>query len=211
MHVLSPDEALLMLLADDADEQAGAPQNDDREIVIVLSDQDLLTIELSLRDVVANMDRREFTDHMQLSVHEALRWADELHLLQQSVFGERKVQRQPSREEGSSIGTARARSKRRARSHVHDRGVPTEPPVVDRLRRSFAWRGDRTDTVSRADVTRWWRDAESLDELGPGLAPLFSDAAPTVITGTESRGSLLGVLTAQHLHIGFAEVRENLE
>jgi hypothetical protein len=91
MHVLSPDEALLMLLADDADEQAGAPLNDDREIVIVLSNQDLLTIELSLRDVVANMDRREFTDHMPLSVHEALRWADELHLLQQSVFGERKA------------------------------------------------------------------------------------------------------------------------
>jgi len=88
MHVLSPDEALLMLLADDADEQAGAQLSEDREIVIVLSDQDLLTIELSLRDVVASVDRREFTDHMPLDVHEALRWADELHLLQRSIFGE---------------------------------------------------------------------------------------------------------------------------
>ena len=91
MHVLSRDEALLILLADDADEQAGAPLHDDREIVIGLSDQDLLTIELSLRDVVANMDRHEFTDHMPLNVHEALRWADELHLLRQRVFGEQEA------------------------------------------------------------------------------------------------------------------------
>lgn len=88
MHAIGPDEALLMLLADDADEQAGAPLNEDREIVIVLSDHDLLTIELSLRDVVASMDRREFTDHMPLDVHEARRWADELHLLRRSIFGE---------------------------------------------------------------------------------------------------------------------------
>jgi hypothetical protein len=88
MHVLSPDEALVMLLADDADDQAGEPLNEGREIVIVLSDQDLLTIELSLRDVVASMDRREFTDHMPLDVDEALRWADELHLLRRSIFGE---------------------------------------------------------------------------------------------------------------------------
>lgn len=89
MHAIGPDEALLMLLADDADEQAGAPLNEGREIVIVLSDQDLLMIELSLRDVVASMDRREFTDHMPLDVHEALRWADELDLLRRSTFGER--------------------------------------------------------------------------------------------------------------------------
>lgn len=88
MHAIGPDEALLMLLADDADEQAGAPLNEDREIVVVLSQHDLLAIELSLRDVVASMDRREFTDHMPLDVHEARRWADELHLLRRSIFGE---------------------------------------------------------------------------------------------------------------------------
>jgi hypothetical protein len=91
MHVLSPDEALLMLLADDADEQACAPLREDREIVIVLSDHDLLTIELSLRDVVASMDRREFTDHMPLDVHEALRWADQIRLLRRSIFGEQEA------------------------------------------------------------------------------------------------------------------------
>ena len=88
MHVLSPDEALLMLLADDADEQAGEPLNDDREIVVVLSAQDLLLMELSLRDVVAGMDRREFTDHMPLDVDAALSWADDLRLLRRSRFGE---------------------------------------------------------------------------------------------------------------------------
>lgn len=93
MHAIGPEEALLMLLGDDADEQAGAPLNEDREIVIVLSVQDLLMIELSLRDVVASMDRREFTDHMPLDVHEALRWADELDLLRRSTFGERDATR----------------------------------------------------------------------------------------------------------------------
>ncbi|WAC53210.1 MULTISPECIES: phosphoribosyltransferase family protein [unclassified Frigoribacterium] len=86
-----------------------------------------------------------------------------------------------------------------------------EPPVIERLKHAFLWRGDRTDSVSRADVTRWWRDADTLNELGPGLAQLFPDASPTVVMGTESRGSLLGVLTAQHLHTGFAEVRKNPE
>jgi len=88
VHVLSPDEALLMLLADDADEQAGEPLNEDREIVVALSAQDLLLMELSLRDVVAGMDRREFTDHMPLDVDAALSWADDLRLLRRSRFGE---------------------------------------------------------------------------------------------------------------------------
>ncbi|MBF4578614.1 hypothetical protein [Frigoribacterium sp. VKM Ac-2530] len=91
MHVLSPDEALVMLLADDADDQAGTPLDEDREIVVLLSDQDLLTVELSMRDVVASMDRREFTDHMPLGVDELLRWADDLRLLRRSIFGEREL------------------------------------------------------------------------------------------------------------------------
>jgi hypothetical protein len=91
MHVLSRDEALSILLVDDADDQAKAPLNEGREIVIALSEQDLRTIELSLCDVVVSMDRREFTDHMPLDVHEALRWADDLRLLRQSVFGEREA------------------------------------------------------------------------------------------------------------------------
>jgi hypothetical protein len=91
MHVLSRDEALSILLVDVADDQAKAPLNEGREIVIALSEQDLRTIELSLCDVVVSMDRRESTDHMPLDVHEALRWADDLRPLRQSVFGEREA------------------------------------------------------------------------------------------------------------------------
>lgn len=79
----------------------------------------------------------------------------------------------------------------------------------ERLVASFRWIGDRTDPDYRADVTGWWRDPEVLGNIGAGLAELFSDERPTVVMGTQSRGSLLGVLTAQYLGIGFAEVRKN--
>ncbi|WP_434995104.1 phosphoribosyltransferase family protein [Arthrobacter sp. Ld5] len=85
----------------------------------------------------------------------------------------------------------------------------TESGMRDRLRQSFRWRGDRTDPDFRADVTGWWRSPDTLLSLGPGLAALFPDVVPTVVMGTESHGSLLGVLTAQHLGIGFAEVRKD--
>lgn len=84
-----------------------------------------------------------------------------------------------------------------------------ESDVRDRLRQSFRWRGDRTDPDFRADVTGWWRSPDTLLALGPALAALFADSTPTVVMGTESHGSLLGVLAAQHLGIGFAEVRKD--
>ncbi|WP_104169013.1 phosphoribosyltransferase family protein [Arthrobacter sp. SX1312] len=84
-----------------------------------------------------------------------------------------------------------------------------ESEVRDRLRQSFRWWGDRTDPDFRADVTGWWRNPGTLLLLGPSLAQLFADSAPTVVMGTESRGSLLGVLTAQYVGVGFAEVRKN--
>jgi adenine phosphoribosyltransferase len=90
-----------------------------------------------------------------------------------------------------------------------DERVPRPPDLRDRLRQSFRWLGDRTDPDFRADVTGWWRNPDMLSSLGSGLAQLFADAVPTVVLGTESRGSLLGVLTAQHLGIGFAEVRKD--
>lgn len=79
----------------------------------------------------------------------------------------------------------------------------------ERLIDSFRWIGDRTDRDYRADVTGWWRDPEIVGNIGSGLAELFRDERPTVVMGTQSRGSLLGVLTAQHLGVGFAEVRKN--
>lgn len=83
------------------------------------------------------------------------------------------------------------------------------PELRDRLRASFRWLGDRTDPDFRADVTGWWRDADILSGIGPALSGLFPDERPTVVIGTQSRGSLLGVLCAQHLGVGFAEVRKN--
>ena len=89
--MLSSDEALSVLLIDDADEQAGAPLDQGREIVVALSEQDVRTVELSLRDVVAGMDRREFADNMPLDVDGSLRWADDLEALRRRAFGEPAV------------------------------------------------------------------------------------------------------------------------
>lgn len=69
--------------------------------------------------------------------------------------------------------------------------------------------GDRTDPDYRADVTGWWRDANILEELGGALAGLHSASKPSVVIGTQSRGSLVGVLTAKALGVGFAEVLKN--
>ncbi|BDZ49429.1 adenine phosphoribosyltransferase [Frondihabitans sucicola] len=79
----------------------------------------------------------------------------------------------------------------------------------DRLKASFRWVGDRTDPDYRADVTGWWRDASILQEIGGALADLHIGSRPTVVLGTQSRGSLLGVLTANALSVGFVEVRKD--
>ncbi|GAB3840069.1 phosphoribosyltransferase family protein [Dactylosporangium cerinum] len=81
--------------------------------------------------------------------------------------------------------------------------------VRARLRDAFVWRGDSTDESRYADVTGWWRDPELLQLLGPALAGLFAEAAPTVVLGPDSRGSLIGPLVALHLRVGFVEVRKN--
>ncbi|OZD55718.1 adenine phosphoribosyltransferase [Rhodococcus sp. 06-1477-1B] len=81
--------------------------------------------------------------------------------------------------------------------------------MKDRLRSTFRWIGDKTDPDYRADVTGWWRDAQVVSLIGHSLAGLFDVDSPNVIMGAESRGSLLGVLTAQSLGVGFAEVRKD--
>ncbi|MBT2499607.1 hypothetical protein J7E25_10915 [Agromyces sp. ISL-38] len=45
--------------------------------------------------------------------------------------------------------------------------------------------------------------------MGAGLAGLFENDRPTVVMGTQSRGSLLGVLTARSVGVGLAEVRKD--
>ena len=79
----------------------------------------------------------------------------------------------------------------------------------DRLKTAFRWRGDRTDEQLLADVTGWFRDAALLADLGSALADLVPGAQPTVILGPQSRGSLLGALTAMTLSVGLVEVRKN--
>ncbi|NII52341.1 adenine phosphoribosyltransferase [Frigoribacterium endophyticum] len=94
--------------------------------------------------------------------------------------------------------------------------------LQQRLRDSFRWRGDRTDWTSGADVTGWWRDPVVVAEIGSALAALHgadgapgapgapgTHDAPTVVLGPMSRGSLLGVLTARALGVGFVEVRKD--
>lgn len=83
------------------------------------------------------------------------------------------------------------------------------PDLRSSLLASFRWLGDRSDPDYRADVSGWWRNAETLAGIGPALADLFSTERPSVVMGTQSRGSLLGVLTARHLGVGFAEVRKD--
>ncbi len=78
-----------------------------------------------------------------------------------------------------------------------------------RLQQLFRWQGDRTDDVSLADTSGWWRDAGVLAALGPALAALFVRERPTLVLGVESSGLMLGSLVAAHLGVGLLEVRKN--
>ncbi|WP_026423124.1 phosphoribosyltransferase family protein [Actinokineospora inagensis] len=79
--------------------------------------------------------------------------------------------------------------------------------VQDALRREFSWRGNGDEQF--ADIAGWWRSPALLAQLGSALAGLFSDAAPSVVVGVESRGVLLGPLVALTLGVGFVEVRKD--
>ncbi|GAA4981313.1 phosphoribosyltransferase family protein [Yinghuangia aomiensis] len=90
-------------------------------------------------------------------------------------------------------------------------GVTDRQRVVQRLKETFAWR--ETPGGIFADLSGWWRDAEVLRLLGPALAGLHADPpgtpAPTVVAGIETRGLVLGPLTALHLGVGFVEIRKD--
>lgn len=82
-------------------------------------------------------------------------------------------------------------------------------PIREELLRNFHEQGDRTDHARWADVTGWWRDAALLARLGPAIANLFPETSPTVVVGTQSRGTLLGALVAGYLGLGLIEIRKN--
>lgn len=79
--------------------------------------------------------------------------------------------------------------------------------IARRLVDAFAWR--ETSVGTFADPSGWWHDPEVLAMLGPGLGALHEDARPTLIVGIETRGLVLGPITALHLGVGFVEIRKD--
>jgi adenine phosphoribosyltransferase len=85
----------------------------------------------------------------------------------------------------------------------------------DELLATFRWHSDPPvwpeTRVFYADYSQWWRRPTVLGAMGPALAGLFADTTVTVIMGSPARGSLLGPLVANHLGVGFAEVRKGAD
>lgn len=77
-----------------------------------------------------------------------------------------------------------------------------EPELTSRLRAAFRWQDDVT-----ADPTGWWGDPQLLRDLVAALASLHEH--PTVVAGIVTRGAMLGALVAQHLDVGFSEIRKD--
>lgn len=76
----------------------------------------------------------------------------------------------------------------------------------DLLRTAFRWTEPEPGSgLLVSDRSGWWRDSRILDGLGPGLAALFPDAAPTVVVSPEVTGFLVGPLVARALGAGFVE------
>jgi len=86
----------------------------------------------------------------------------------------------------------------------------SEPrPIRAELLSAFRAHSDRTDVTQWADVTGGWRDGALLTRIGPSLAALFEQTAPTVVLAPQSRGTLLGALVAADLRVGLIEIRKN--
>jgi adenine phosphoribosyltransferase len=76
----------------------------------------------------------------------------------------------------------------------------------DRLRSGFRWTDPGPHSPQLvSDRSGWWRDPVLLEVLGPALAGLFADVAPTVVVAPEVTGFLLGPLVARSLGVGFVE------
>ena len=93
---------------------------------------------------------------------------------------------------------------------VQDGPVATSPPLRDdslraALAEAFRWfdPGAHSDHLV-SDVSGWWHSPELLASVGPALADLFADAAPTLVVSPEVTGFLVGPLVAVALGVGFA-------
>ncbi|WP_199513335.1 phosphoribosyltransferase [Nucisporomicrobium flavum] len=76
----------------------------------------------------------------------------------------------------------------------------------DLLRSEFRWTEPEPGSgLLVSDRSGWWRDSRILDGLGPSLAALFPDAAPTVVVSPEVTGFLVGPLVARASGAGFVE------
>jgi adenine phosphoribosyltransferase len=90
-------------------------------------------------------------------------------------------------------------------------------PVTDLRKALFAhfrWRSDPPqwpdERTYYADYTLWWLQPTILSEIGPALGELFAQEPVSLVMGTVAHGSLLGPLVANHLGVGFAEVRKGV-
>jgi adenine phosphoribosyltransferase len=83
--------------------------------------------------------------------------------------------------------------------------VTTDPVAAARRRliEVTAWRGDH-----ELATLEWWRDAQLLAALGPGLAALYDGPPPTVVAGVQSSGFLLAPLVAVRLGVGMLGVQK---
>jgi adenine phosphoribosyltransferase len=88
--------------------------------------------------------------------------------------------------------------------------VATSRPLRDQalraaLAEAFHWfdPGAHSDHLV-SDVSGWWRSPDLLASVGPALADLYADAAPTLVISPEVTGFLVGPLVAVALGVGFA-------
>lgn len=83
-------------------------------------------------------------------------------------------------------------------------------PLAVRLLSAFRWVDPGVEATHEiSDMSGWWRDPSLLAGLGPALAALFPDAAPTVVVAPEAGGFLLGPLVAQAYGVGFVEANKD--
>ncbi|MGW4462206.1 phosphoribosyltransferase family protein [Micromonospora sp. NBC_01796] len=79
-----------------------------------------------------------------------------------------------------------------------------------RLTELFRWIDPGPDSSHLvSDISGWWRDPDTLLEIGPALGNLFRAESPTVVLAPEVTGLLIGPLVATALGVGFLPAYKN--